>query len=74
VERFYRQVAAERGWGDDWATIEAGVLREVLDNPTGRLGRPEDVADLVAYLASPLAGYVNGANLRVDGGSTPSVN
>jgi 3-oxoacyl-[acyl-carrier protein] reductase len=74
VERFYRQVAAERGWGDDWATIEAGVLREVLDNPAGRLGRPEDVADPVAYLASPLAGYVNGANLRVDGGSTPSVN
>ena len=74
VERFYRQVAAERGWGDEWAEIEAGVLREVLDNPTGRLGRPEDVADLVAYLVSPLAGYVNGANLRVDGGSTPCVN
>jgi len=74
VEAFYRQVAAERGWGDSWADIEAAVLREVLDNPTGRLGRPTDVADLVAYLVSPLAGYVNGANLRVDGGSTPTTN
>jgi NAD(P)-dependent dehydrogenase (short-subunit alcohol dehydrogenase family) len=74
VDAFYRKVAAERGWGDSWADIEAAVLREVLDNPTGRLGRPADVADLVAYLVSPLAGYVNGANLRVDGGSTPTTN
>jgi len=54
-------------------TIEAGVLTEVLDNPTGRLGRPEEVADLVAFVASPLAGYINGANLRIDGGSTAVV-
>ncbi len=31
------------------------------------------VADLVAFVASPLAGYVNGANLRIDGGSTAVV-
>ncbi|OLB80121.1 MAG: short-chain dehydrogenase [Actinobacteria bacterium 13_2_20CM_2_71_6] len=74
VEQFYRKVAADRGWGDSWPDIEEAVLREVLDNPTGRLGRPADVADLVAYLVSPLAGYVNGANLRVDGGSTATVN
>ncbi|MEY9946564.1 SDR family NAD(P)-dependent oxidoreductase [Kitasatospora sp. GAS1066B] len=33
-----------------------------------RLGRPEDVADAVAYLAGPGASYVTGATLRVDGG------
>ena len=36
--------------------------------PLGRLGAPEDVAAAVAYLASPIAGYVTGAVLHVNGG------
>ncbi|MDE2260079.1 MAG: 3-oxoacyl-ACP reductase FabG [Betaproteobacteria bacterium] len=36
--------------------------------PIGRLGQPEDVAYAVAYLASPLAAYVTGATLHVNGG------
>ena len=36
--------------------------------PLGRLGRPEDVAAAVAYLASPAAGYVTGTVLHVNGG------
>lgn len=74
LESFFRGVGAERGWGERWEDVEAGVLREVLDNPTGRLGRPDDVAVLAAFLASPRAGYVNGANYRVDCGSTAVVN
>lgn len=70
VEAFYRAEVPRRGWDQDWAAIEARVLAEILDNPVGRLGRPEEVADLVAFVASPLAGYINGANLRIDGGST----
>ena len=36
--------------------------------PLGRLGRPEDVAAAVAYLASPAAGYITGTVLHVNGG------
>lgn len=36
--------------------------------PLRRLGRPEEVADAVAYLVGPSAGYITGATLRVDGG------
>ena len=36
--------------------------------PLGRLGRPEDVAEAVAYLASERAGYVTGTTLHVNGG------
>src|SRR5688572_25630309 len=36
--------------------------------PLGRLGQPDDVAAAVAYLASPLAGYITGAVVHVNGG------
>jgi NAD(P)-dependent dehydrogenase (short-subunit alcohol dehydrogenase family) len=38
--------------------------------PVGRVGRPDDIASAVAYLGSDEAGFVNGANLVVDGGLT----
>lgn len=45
--------------------FEAQVLER---NPTGRLGRPEELADLVAFLMSPQAEYINGACITIDGG------
>jgi 3-oxoacyl-[acyl-carrier protein] reductase len=36
--------------------------------PLGRLGQPDDVAVMVAFLASPAGAYVSGATLHVNGG------
>jgi 3-oxoacyl-[acyl-carrier protein] reductase len=45
--------------------MKAKILDQV---PMGRLGTPEDVAAVVAFLASPAAAYMTGAVLTVDGG------
>ena len=50
------------------------IPKEVLDSkiipqiPIGRLGKPEEVAALVAYLCSEEAGYITGANIAINGG------
>jgi 3-oxoacyl-[acyl-carrier protein] reductase len=46
-------------------TLYAAILRSI---PFGRLGRPEEVARVALFLASPLAGWVTGQNIAVDGG------
>jgi NAD(P)-dependent dehydrogenase (short-subunit alcohol dehydrogenase family) len=40
----------------------------------GRLGTPGEVANAVAFLASPAASYITGANLRIDGGLIKNCN
>lgn len=41
--------------------------------PMGRIGKPEEVAAAIAFLASPAASYITGINLPVDGGRTGSL-
>lgn len=42
----------------------------VRENPFRRLGTPQEIADVVAFVASPRASFVSGANILVDGGAT----
>jgi 3-oxoacyl-[acyl-carrier protein] reductase len=53
------------------ATIPDKVLEQMRDKvPLGRLGRPEEIAAVYAFLASDDAGYLNGAVIEVSGGMT----
>lgn len=62
--RFRSWLAQSRG------TSEAVVAAEHLAGiPVGRLGRAQELADVVTFLASPRAGFVTGTVVRVDGGA-----
>jgi NAD(P)-dependent dehydrogenase (short-subunit alcohol dehydrogenase family) len=68
VERFARQAGADR------ASFEKEFVRTA--RPTSLLGRfakPEEVAPIVTFLASPLSSATNGAALRADGGVVRSI-
>ena len=39
-------------------------------HPIGRIGEPEEIAELIAYLASDRAGFITGADYVIDGGLT----
>ncbi len=52
------------------ATIDAMGEQIVARTPLKRAGRPEDMAGVAIYLASPAASYVTGAVIPVDGGVT----
>lgn len=50
-------------------TEEEQLAERVRSIPVGRIGRPEELAALVTFLASPLAAYITGATIPVDGGA-----
>jgi 3-oxoacyl-[acyl-carrier protein] reductase len=80
VEAFTRSIAVEVGpLGITVNTIAPGpvqtgsysrevVARETAQIPLGRMGRPEDIADVAVFLASDQAGWLTGQVIKVSGG------
>ena len=55
-----------------WIDIEGAVYDgpDAAQHPAGRVGTPQDIANLVCYLCSDQAGFITGENICVDGGMT----
>lgn len=67
---FYSQRAQRKQWPQQsWEEIEARVIKESVPNLVGRMAKREEVADAVLFLASARAAYINGQNIKLDGGS-----
>jgi len=64
--------------GGVWDRVKANkpevYKAQLARNPMGRMGRPQDIANAVAFLASPRAEFITGINLIVDGAMTDRVN
>lgn len=56
------------GWIDtDWKVYEGA---DASQQPAGRVGNPADIANMVLYLCSDMAGFITGENICIDGGMT----
>jgi NAD(P)-dependent dehydrogenase (short-subunit alcohol dehydrogenase family) len=69
--RLVRRLAAEADSSEEAA--RDGLMASVGGIPLGRPGRPEEVAELVAFLASDRAAAILGAEYVIDGGTVPTV-
>ena len=69
------EMGLAQGMGETPDAI-VGAMGQMMGDmvPLKRMGRVDEVANVVLFLASPLASYVHGANIRVDGGYVPAVN
>ena len=56
------------GWIDTDYTVYDGP--DALQQPTGRVGNPMDIANMVLFLCSEKAGFITGENICIDGGQT----
>ncbi|ODN70816.1 SDR family NAD(P)-dependent oxidoreductase [Methylobrevis pamukkalensis] len=61
---------AARTFDGPEADLEAVFARFGAAHPIGRIGEPEEVADMIAFLASDRAGFVTGSDFVIDGGLT----
>ena len=56
------------GWIDNAYTVYEGP--DATQPPAGRVGMPPDIANMVLYLCSDMAGFITGENICIDGGMT----
>ena len=56
------------GWIDNNYTVYDGA--DAIQQPVGRVGYPDDIANMVLYLCSDMAGFITGENICIDGGMT----
>ena len=56
------------GWIDNAYTVYEGA--DARQQPVGRVGNPSDIAHMVLYLCSDMAGFLTGENICIDGGMT----
>lgn len=56
------------GWIDTTGSDITGA--DALQQPVGRVGKPEDIAEMVLFLCSDKAGFITGENICIDGGMT----
>ena len=56
------------GWIDNAYTVYEGP--DATQQPAGRVGIPPDIANMVLYLCSDMAGFITGENICIDGGMT----
>ena len=56
------------GWIDNNYTVYEGA--DAVQQPVGRVGNPNDIANAVLYLCSDMAGFITGENICIDGGMT----
>ena len=68
---FIQKIAEDAG--TDLATARQSLIDSLGGIPMNRPGRPEEVAELVAFLVSDRAAYINGTEYVIDGGTIPTV-